>query len=330
MRSRFVLDESSWAGGANVAPAGELSNAIERLLERLEVARTRGEQVVKHAYFHDVDFGDGVELFSFLFHRDCTVLLDHDIDADVVLQLAQFLDRTGDFDDSELTDYDAEFNGKSRFAPGVVWAHTSCRDGHHIAVLPLPLGDAPTGRVPVTVGDTTLTIFFVADESEHVAFFRSVVTLENADEAKFQRLARSAFPGLDWADNMWRGLRHFDRPYIQVRDELVRCLGGLSDHGAACFHEFQPDPRRLAQVLSARIGKATSDENGRTKRHSPSRRDRTRRHGGTNKVFWWHVKLRPNVDRIHFLYETPAAGSTELGKGRIVVGLFKDHCVLPS
>ena len=133
----------------------------------------------------------------------------------------------------------------------------------------------------MTAGDTTLTIFFVADESEHIAFFRSVVALENAGEAEFQRLARSAFPALDWADNIWRGLRHFDRPYIEVRDELVRCLGGLSDHGA-------------------------------------------------NKVFWWHVKQRPDVDRVHFLYEPSQAGSTELGKGRIVVGLFTDHCILPS
>lgn len=46
--------------------------------------------------------------------------------------------------------------------------------------------------------------------------------------------------------------------------------------------------------------------------------------------FWWHVKLRPHIDRIHFLYEPPRAGSTERDEGRIVVGLFKDHCILPS
>lgn len=330
MRPRFVLDESSWAGAANAASTGELNDAIEFLLERLEVARTRDERVVKHLYCYDVDIADGVRLDSFLFDWTCAVRQDHNIDHDVVSQLAQFLDRADDFDDAELTDYDAEFNGESRFAPGVVWAHVSCSNGHHVAVLPLPLRDAPTGTVPVTVDDTTLTTFFVVDEPEHVAFFRSVVTLENADKAKFQRLAKSAFPALDWADHIWRGLKHFDHPYIEVRDQLVRCLGGLSDHGAACFHEFRSDPRRLAQVLSVHVGTETSDENGHTKKHTPSRRDRTRRHGGIDKVFWWHVKLRPHVDRIHFLYEPPQAGSTELDKGCIVVGLFKDHCVLPS
>ena len=34
-----------------------------------------------------------------------------------------------------------------------------------------------------------------------------------------------------------------------------------------------------------------------------SKRDRTRSHRGIDKVFWWHVKVRPHVDRIHFLYE---------------------------
>ena len=143
-------------------------------------------------------------------------------------------------------------------------------------------------------------------------------------------LARSAFPALDWADGVWRGLGHFSRPYIEVRDELVRYLGGLSDHGAACFHEHRADPRRLSRVLSARVGSETSDENGRTKGHPPSRRDRTRRHRGIDKVFWWHVKLRPHVDRIHFLYEPPSVSAPWPEHGRIVVGLFKDHCILPN
>ena len=57
---------------------------------------------------------------------------------------------------------------------------------------------------------------FVTEESEHVGFFRSVILWENADEAIFERLAQSAFPALEWADGVWRGLGHFSRPYIEV------------------------------------------------------------------------------------------------------------------
>ena len=324
MKARFVLDESSWAGATEASQAGVLTDAIERLLERLDVARDRGEGIVKHADFYETDLGDGVRLFSPLFELDGPVRLDRD----VANRLFLALDQTNDFDDTKLTEYDAGIGGEVRFAPGLVWAHTSCPEGHQIAVLPLPLTEVPVGKVPVTVDDATLEIFFVVGESQHLNFFRAVIALENADEVTFERLARSAFPALDWADGVWRGLGHLSRPYIVVRDELVRCLGGLSDHGAVSFDEFAADPHRLAHVLSARIGARTSDENGATKQYSQSRRDRTRRHRGIEKVFWWHVKLRPHVDRIHFVYE-PSPGPRPR-EGRIVVGLFKKHCVLPN
>ena len=327
MTVRFVLDESSWTGARGAASGEALVDAIERLLDRLDAARGRGEGVLKQADFYQTDLGDGVGLFSLLFEPDCPVRLDHDVSR----RLALALDRINSFDDSGLTAYDAEFDGDVRFAPGLVWAHASCREGHHVAVIPLPLDEMPVGKVPVTVADVMLEIYFVTEESQHVDFFRSVIVLENADEAKFERLARSAFPTLDWADSVWSGLGSFHRPYIEVRHSLVRCLGSLSDYGAACFDEYGAgDPRRLARVLSARIGAEVSDENGATKRHAESRRDRTRRHRGIDKVFWWHVKLRPNVDRIHFLCEQPSGSGVARGETRIVIGLFKDHCILPN
>ena len=178
------------------------------------------------------------------------------------------------------------------------------------------------------MGGVTNEIDFVTDEFEHVDFFRSVIELENSDEAMFACLAPSAFPEVEWADNVWRGLRDFSRPYINIRRELVRYLGGLNDYGAGCFHEYRArEPRKLAKVLSAQVGTETSDENGDTKRNRRSERDRTRRHGGENKVFWWHVKLQPHIDRIYFLYEPPSTDSPLPEHGRIVVGLFKDHCI---
>ena len=327
MSARFVLDESSWAGAAGAESAGVLTDAIEQLLERLDVARDRGEGVVKHAEYDQTDLGDGVQLYSLLYERGCPLRLDHDL----LQRLILALDRANDFDDSTLAAYDAAIDGTIRFAPGLAWAHASCRQGHYVAAVPLPLGEGPVGRVLVTVANAVQEIFFVAEESQHVAFFRSVIAWENADEAGFERLARSAFPALEWADGIWGGLGAFSRPYIDVRGELVRCLGGLSDHGAACFDNFLAgDPGQLAGSLSAFVGAAVSDENGATKRHAPSRQDRTRRHRGADKVFWWHVKLRPNVDRIHFLYEPAGAGPVGPGNGCIVVGLFKDHCVLPN
>ena len=326
MTVRFVLDECSWAPAAG-ADADVLSNAIHQLLDRLDVARERNEGIARHTDYYETALGDGVKLYSVLFELDCPVQFDHDL----AERLRLSLDRITEFDDAGLLEYDAQIAGSIRFAPGVAWAHARCSEKRQVAVLPLPLGGVPHGQVPVTVAHTTIDIFFVTEESEHVGFFRDVISLENANEAMFEYLAASAFPALDWADGVWGGLRHFSRSYIGVRDELVRYLGGLSDHGATCFHDHcTGDPRDLQRILSIRVGSETSDENGPTKRHRPSERDRTRRHRGTNKVFWWHVKLRPHVDRIYFLYEPPSAGTSLPEHGRIVVGLFKDHCILPN
>ena len=291
------------------------------------MARERNEGVVRHGDYYETTLGDGVQLYSALFEPDCRLQLDRDL----AERLRLALDRIKEFDDAELVECSAEIEGSDRFAPGVVWAHARCSQRRHTAVLPLPLGGIPGGRVPVTVADVTIEIAFVTEESQHVDFFRSVITLENADEAMFERLAPSAFPALEWADNIWDGLGQFSRSYIEVRAELVRSLGGLSDHGAACFQEhLASDPDNLPQVLSAQCGAEISDENGRTKRYRPAEQDRTRRHRGNNKVFWWHVKLRPNVDRIYFLYEPPSVDVLLPERGRIVVGLFKDHCILPG
>ena len=326
MTARFVLDEWSWLM-ATATDTDVLSNAILQLLERLDVARERNEGVVKHTDYYETALGEGVELYSALFEPDCPVQFDHDLAERIRLAL----DRINEFDDSDLIEYDAEFEGSLCFAPGVAWAHAYCLNRHHVAVLPLALGTVPRGRVPVSVAGVVVEIVFVTEETEHIDFFRSLIALENANEAMFERLAGSAFPALEWADNVWNGLRRFSRPFIQVRDELVRCLGGLNDHGAACFHEhLAGDPHHLPQVLSAQIGAEASDENGHTKGHPPSRRDRTRSHRGANKVFWWHVKLQPHIDRIYFLYEPYLAGAVRLEQGRIVVGIFKDHCIMPN
>ena len=66
----------------------------------------------------------------------------------------------------------------------------------------------------------------------------------------FECLARSAFPSLDWADGVWSGLGRFSRPHIEVRDELVRYVGSLSDHGTTCFHEYlAEDQSQIAECL---------------------------------------------------------------------------------
>ena len=225
-----MLDESSWETAAE-ADTGVLSDAIHQFLDRLDVARVRGESVVRHADYYLTNLGHGIYLSSALFDPDCHLQLDRDLSQRLMISL----DQIDQFDDSGLSEYDACFAGRTRFAPGAVWAHARCSEGHHVAVLPLPLTDAPHGRIEVTVAGDKNDVFFVVKESHHIEFFRALISLENANPEMFEDLSASAFPALEWADEVWSGLTDFSRPYIAVRKELVCGLSGLCDHGAKAF-----------------------------------------------------------------------------------------------
>ena len=232
MTARFVLDESSWnsATGEN---SDVLTEATDLLLERLDTARERNEVVAKHKDFIQNSLGNNVHLYSALYEPDCVVQFERD----QAEQLAYAIDAAVDFDDSELNqEYHVEFGEQFRFAPGFSWAHARCSQGRQVAVLPLALEGVPRSLVPVSVRGSNAEIFFVTDECGHVGFFRRAIALENADRNMFQQLAGSAFPALEWADGVWNGLGEFSRSYLDVRSDLVRSLGGLNDHGAACFH----------------------------------------------------------------------------------------------
>ena len=113
----------------------------------------------------------------------------------------------------------------------------------------------------------------------------------------------------------------FQRHYVWKRQQRWSLIESLLLGIPLPSFYFNENTSGLLQV----VGAGVSDEDGRTKRNADARRDRTRCHRGVERVFWWHVKVQPNVDRIHFLYE---AGSDDHGQGKIVVGLFKDHCML--
>jgi hypothetical protein len=99
----------------------------------------------------------------------------------------------------------------------------------------------------------------------------------------------------------------------------------LSDHAAELFSTLQATRRdEIGPRLSA-LGANASDENGQTKRNHKCERDRTRTYRGRDLTFWWHSKLQPHVDRIHFLYQ-----AREGNHGFIVIGIFTEHCLLPN
>ena len=320
MKIRFVLDESTWEAAA--MNSERLAEALENLANRWETAANRKELITKHPDFYRTSLGGGVELFSLLFDPDCRLFPGRDL----ANRLFTVLDQMEPWSDDQLVSYDAHFQGATQFAPGVAFAHERCSQGHAVAVMPLPLAMDTWGQIDVTVADRTLELHFVATEQEHRAFFRDAVTVEKMDESAFEAIAGSAFPALAWADDVWKGLKKLSEPFVSINKDLVCCLGNLDDHGAATFFEYQEkDPRQLARVLSAKVEFETSDENGATKKDPHKEADRTRSYRGKPLAFWWHAKLKPHIDRIHFRYLPNHEKHSE--PGTLVIGIFQDHCL---
>jgi len=211
--------------------------------------------------------------------------------------------------------------GQDLLSPSIAFAHARMAARRAIACLPLSSAGR-RGQVDVEVNGRVLPIHFVTDEGEHRNFFRDVIEIEEADEDSFSRLAPSAFPDLAWADTIWGGLSQFSMPFRDLRNAVTLHLAVLDDHGAALFRDLQ---RTRPQEISPRLGShgaPATDENGRTKANSRARRERTCLYDGHERTFWWHTKLQPDVNRIHFLFDSNAE--------RIVVGIFARHCYVPD
>lgn len=340
MNIRHVIDESGLRLDGDVAhgtPSVDTSNIVEfiadiidRFLDRIDMARQRNEQVMRSGRdiwdspvnedltFYDLIYGDNPSQSAI-------------VDPDRTRRLMIAIDRVAIWDDDPellklVGTLEVDVAGKQVFAPSLGLA-LACRAVPRVVGCLNFQSSGRAGALEVTAEDHVHPLHFVIDEDTHVQMFRDAIVLEDMDERAFESSAPSAFPGIQWVDGVWRGLGKFKRPYLEHREVLIKHLGVLSDEAARLFDELSAThPEQIAGNLGA-LGVDASDENGRTKRNAEARKDRTREFRGQDHVFWWHTKLRRNIDRIHFKW---LRDDDDGRPGEIVVGVFIDHCHVPD
>lgn len=101
----------------------------------------------------------------------------------------------------------------------------------------------------------------------------------------------------------------------QIAPDIVHHLGALSDYGQTVF---QAAWIGAGASFGAR-GVNLSDENGKTKQNQVARKERARLIDGKEVLFWWHTKIEPDRDRIHFNPDSVSSGS------KILIGIFCRH-----
>jgi hypothetical protein len=309
---RFVVDDAPWAP-ASVAPE-ELERALDALSDRLLLAHERGESAAIYDDLWEAKLVGEISLHQLLFEPGGPLGSARDVRQRLSRQLDQL---SGRIEVMELPALDAKVQDSVLFSPSAVYAWA--RAGERVACACLtPPTSGRHGELPAEVSGEAHPVHYVDTEAAHVGFFRAAIALENADEDRFAELAPSAFPELDFAEGVWRGLRDLSRPFRDLREELIHHLGVLNDHGARIFALKRNE---LIEAEFGSVGVLLSPENIATLNDSVARRARLREHRGETLLFDWHLKLERHQDRIH----------VHPGKdGRVVVGIIHRHLPLPG
>jgi hypothetical protein len=309
--AELVLDDTQWS--AVTLSQEVLVAGIESLLERLRIAHDRGESVTTCAEYFSIICSPGVTVLDLMY--DETLL-----SKDLRLELIRRLDKAHRIPDADLEHLEVEFaGGASVFSPSLAWAHALLGARRAVGCL-TPTFSLRRGPIVVFVCDVPRFVHFLPDEMSHVTFFRHAIELEGGDEGALRRLASSAFPRLRWATDVFRGLRDFSRPFVDMRDDLVRVFSVLSDHGASVF-ALRVEKDVVAQF--AGLGLTISTETRETLLDEVCRTAREGSYKGCVLVFDWHVKIQPHIDRVHIHPGVPESDDC------IVVGVMHRHLPLP-
>lgn len=310
---RFVIDETSWRfdGLENDA----CIEALEVVLDLLDDAHDQGQLACySEELFETVIWQN--KTFYELYEPDSPVTIPWEI-RERVASIFGRLSKWQEIDSYAPKDFDVQIDNRSKeFAPSVAWAHeqTARNKANTVACLIFP-GVRSLGNYPVTIKNQTATLWFVGDFQSYRDYFRWLITDTTKSPDELTKFAASAFPSLDFIPDSFDGIKGMSKPYRELIEPLAKHLSVLSDHGKRVFSEsWKEAPSKFGSH-----GINISDENGNTKSNSEARRERTRIFNGKEVVFWWHSKLEPDRDRIHFSPDKIANG------GRLLVGIFCRH-----
>lgn len=329
---RFLLEEASWAwDGSDRASYIE---RLEQLLDRLDVARERGEPFAATRALLDQTILGPHTLFDLFWGLSSPLRLPPEVRqrVDALFGAIRYWDDEMDWPGIEVL-----IAGTPVISPSAALAHARALEGRMTACVPLP---GPwSGPCEVTAGEVTRRIHFVVDEASHRAFFRDALDVERVDETGLAALAPHAFPDTFFLDGVWDGLRHFEGGYFRVRGALHQLLSVLDDHGAWVFTDqtgrLSPkEPRPSGdsavpvtnQLVERRFrgwGLEIAPENPNVRANGECRRARERKLGGRTLYCEWHYKFHPRINRAHIHPPVPESGE------KVIVAIFRDHLPLP-
>lgn len=310
---RFVIDETSWRFDG--LEQDVCIEALETMLDLLDDAHEQGHSTCYSEDLFSIAIWQNKSFYD-LYEPNSSVSIPWEVQE----RIASIFGRLSKWQELDLPSppsVEVQINqGREEDAPSIAWAHEQIKQNkvRAVACLVFP-GIRSVGCLPVTVKNCTENLWFIADHQNYYNFFRWLITDTTKNPSEMEAFALSAFPSIDFVPGVFNGIKDMSKPYRELVNPLTKHLGELSDHGKQFFKESWIN----APAKFGSLGVELSDENGKTKKNSKAKKERTINIEGKDIIFWWHSKLEPNRDRIHFYPNRIPNG------GRLLVGIFCCH-----
>jgi hypothetical protein len=338
----FVIDSSEW--NFNNLDAQSVSQKLEQLLERLDVASERGESVY---------VGDDLQSRCVSSTMDLWVFLNDDsmksIDRGILEELSAFFNYVNYYENDDslwptnFLDQTVLDKDNNKLGLDIAFIHFNILSGKPYGCISL----SEEQNLETNSQFGRINIDMINDEKSHKNFWRTTALTLARDTAKnLEDLSPHMYPNLIFIEGVWNGINHFDGGYARVSQNLQKYLAGLDDFGAWIFTEpppavhptdtvtkytgSQPTNAIIVQRFSG-IGLEMAPEKPDVFKNKRCREAReitfnpNPKNGQTDKLFCeWHGKFEKHINRIHI--HPPVNASN----GKIIIAIYNNHLPLPG
>lgn len=163
----------------------------------------------------------------------------------------------------------------------------------------------------------------IVDMETLLAFYRRVPELADCTELEYIQHAALAFPDLHFKPGIDKEFRKFSEDFPTMRPKITWAASVLNDQLSLLWVQYRGNRVQIEQYLSGEIGYPTSPESNNTHNNKQAMKERNASFDGHTVCCEWHVKFKPQTDRLHF-----HPGTKEIANGKPLICHFTGHFML--
>ncbi|HGZ6487346.1 TPA: hypothetical protein ACOLYF_002766 [Vibrio parahaemolyticus] len=330
----FVINTSEW--DFNGKDAATVAAMLEQLLERIDVAIQRAEQVYIGAELQSHHVCGEMDLWAFLYDPSM-----EEIDSSILGELAAVLNNVECYEDIQWPPNFPEepvfdSNGDD-VGLDLSFAHFSNLARQPMACITLHNQGATETKSKFGSADIPL----INDENSHKSFWRvNALAMLRDTAGTLEALSPNMYPNLHFYERVWKGMSDFQGGYPRASYKLKKYLECLDDYGHWVF-TAPPPALHPTDTIEPHLGLTPSNEliesrfagmgitmapekanvrNDKDKYAARAIDFKLNPDGPSTELYCeWHGKLEGHTNRVHI--HPPLAGVVD----KVVIAIFHKH-----